>query len=155
MVCQELPEKKIVTKPFNNNATNNDTNQAFNALNYLGKATLERGASIGPEGAGVLVRDVGVAHVLGAVVGVAAATVPVALDRLGLKRHVEAMVLSNTDQQVSSHPQLIACLNALAWANLELPLSREHFAVDSSQLNTSVLQCKKKDQFTIRLLEGR
>ena len=80
------------------NGANNETYQAFNALNYLGEATLERGASIGPEGAGVLVRDVGVAHVLGAVIGVAAAAVPVALDRLGLKRHVEAMVLSNTNQ---------------------------------------------------------
>ena len=48
------------------------------------------------------------------------------LDRLRVGGHDDAEVLCHPVQQVAPHPQVVAHLYALAWADLKLPLETEN-----------------------------
>ncbi|KAI0567633.1 hypothetical protein FGB62_1g6102 [Gracilaria domingensis] len=77
-------------------------------------------------------------HGLGGEVGVAARAVPVALDWLGFVIDVQTLYLGHALQQVASHPQVVALLNAHGRADLELPLARRHLGVDARDLEPGV-----------------
>ena len=74
------------------------------------------------------------AHGLGAVVGVAAGAVPVALGRLGVERDVHAVVLGDACKQPAGHVQVVARLDQTGRSNLELPLAGHDLGVDARDL---------------------
>ena len=80
----------------------------------------------------------GLAHRLGGVVGVAPGAVPVALERLGVERDLDAPLLGDADEEVARHPEVVAHGDALAWADLELPLGGHDLGVDTRDVDTSV-----------------
>ena len=80
----------------------------------------------------------GFPHLLCRVVRVAAGTVPVARKRLGVERHLDAPLLSNADKEVAGHPEVVTHGNALAGADLELPLGGHNLGVDTANVNASV-----------------
>lgn len=80
----------------------------------------------------------GLTHLLCAVVGVASGTVPVALERLGVEGHLDAPLLSDADEQVTCHPEVVAHGDALARTNLELPLGGHDLRVDAGYVHTGV-----------------
>lgn len=77
-------------------------------------------------------------HRLRRVVGVAAGTVPVAWDGLGVERDLDTPLLSNSNEEVSRNDKVVTHLDALAWANLELPLSWHDLSVDTRNVDTRV-----------------
>ena len=78
------------------------------------------------------------AHLLRGVVGVRARAVPVARERLGVEGHLDAPLLRDTDEQVARHPEVVAHRDALARADLELPLGGHDLGVDTRDVDTSV-----------------
>ena len=63
------------------------------------------------------------AHPEGTVVSVCTCAIPVTRHRLGVKGHNNAKVFRHAMQQEASHPQVVAHLDALTGAHLELPLA--------------------------------
>jgi hypothetical protein len=47
------------------------------------------------------------AHLLGAVVGVATRTVPIALEGLGVEGDLDTPLLRNADEEVAGHPEVV------------------------------------------------
>lgn len=78
------------------------------------------------------------AHLLGREVAVQTSTVPVTRDWLGLYRDLGAELLSNTVQQEPGEPEVVTHLNALTWADLELPLGGHDLGVGTRDLDTGV-----------------
>jgi len=78
------------------------------------------------------------AHRLGRVVGVASSTVPVTGDSLGVERDLDTPLLSHSDEQVAGKSKVVTHLDAEARADLELPLSRHDFGVDTRDVDTRV-----------------
>jgi hypothetical protein len=81
---------------------------------------------------------VGLAHGLGAVVGVCTGTVPVAGDGLGIEADDDVVDLADAEQQEARHPEVVAHLDALAWADLVLPLAGHDLGVGAGDLHTGV-----------------
>lgn len=80
----------------------------------------------------------GFTHSLGAVVGVATGTVPVSLERFGVKGDDDTPLLSDTSEEETGHPEMVTHGDTLTRANLELPLRRHDFCVDTADVDTSV-----------------
>lgn len=78
------------------------------------------------------------AHLLGREVAVQAGTVPVTRDWLRLDRDLGAELLSDTVEQEPGEPEVVTHLNALTWADLELPLGGHDLGVGSRDLDTGV-----------------
>lgn len=78
------------------------------------------------------------AHRLRGVVGVAPGTIPVTRKGLRVEGYLYSPLLGNADKQVTSHPKVVAHINTLARANLELPLRRHDLSVDTGDVDTSV-----------------
>ena len=70
-------------------------------------------------------------HLLGGEVGVAASTVPVSWDGLGVERDDDSELLANTLKNVARHPEVVAGVDSGAGANLVLPLARHDLTVDT------------------------
>lgn len=85
-----------------------------------------------------VLHSTGLSHRLGRHVGVAAGAVPVALQGLGVERDLDAKLLGHSVQQVSGHPQLVGHGDALAGADLVLPLGRHHLGVDAGDVDAGV-----------------
>ena len=77
-------------------------------------------------------------HLLGAVVGVAASTVPFALKRLGVEGDLDGPLLRDTDEEIARHPEVVTHGDTLTWANLELPLRGHDLGVDAGDVDTRV-----------------
>lgn len=77
-------------------------------------------------------------HGLRGVIGVATRTVPVTLERLGVEGHLDTPLLGDTDEEVTGHPEVITHRDTLARPNLELPLSRHNFSVNTADVNTRI-----------------
>lgn len=80
----------------------------------------------------------GLTHLLGAVVGVAASTVPVTLEGLGVEGDLDIPLLGNTDEEVTSHPEVITHGDTLTRSDLELPLRGHDLGVDTRDVDTGV-----------------
>lgn len=80
-------------------------------------------------------------HSLGAVVGVATGTVPLALKGLGVERHLDAPLLGNADQEEACHPEVVTHFDALARTYLELPLRGHDFSIDTTDVDASIETC--------------
>ena len=80
----------------------------------------------------------GLTHLLCRVVGVAASTIPVALERLGVEGNLDAPLLGYTNEKVTRHPKVIAHGDTLAWSDLELPLRGHDLGVDAGNIDTRV-----------------
>ncbi len=97
-------------------------------------------------------------HLLGRVVGVAAGTVPVALEGLGVERglsksqrkspslcfaftHGDTPLLTYAEKEESGHPEVVTELDAGARADLELPLRGHDLGVDTRDLDAGVQAC--------------
>lgn len=77
-------------------------------------------------------------HLLGAEVCMAASTVPVPWDWLGVKRGNDTKVFTDAVQEETCHPQMVAHADPLTRANLELPL-KHTFPVGWCALTTTNL----------------
>lgn len=95
-------------------------------------------------------------HGLGAVVGVAAGTVPVTRKRFGVERNLDAPLLSNADQEEACHPKMVTHFDALAGTDLELPLRWHDFRIDTADVDTGIQACTVVgfDQVTSKDLSG-
>lgn len=80
----------------------------------------------------------GLTHLLGRVVGVAAGTVPVALEGLGVERDLDAPLLGDADEEVAGHPEVVAHGDTLARTDLELPLRGHDLRVDTADVYAGV-----------------
>jgi len=67
----------------------------------------------------------------GGEVGVHTSTVPVALNWLWFKSDINTVIFSDSLENVSGHPELIASVDTLNWADLEFPLAWEDFSVQT------------------------
>lgn len=77
-------------------------------------------------------------HGLGGDVGMAASTIPVTSQGLGVESDLHTEVLTDTVQEVASNGELVAHLDALAGTNLELPLGGHNLGVNTRDVDTSV-----------------
>ena len=77
-------------------------------------------------------------HGSGTVVGVASSAVPFTGQRLGVEGDLDTPLLGETDEEVTGHPEVVAHLNTLARANLELPLGRHDLGIDTADLDTGI-----------------
>jgi hypothetical protein len=59
-------------------------------------------------------------------------------------------LLCDTDKEVASHPEFISHGDAFAWADLELPLRRHDFCVDTADPESGIEACTivRLDQVT-------
>lgn len=80
----------------------------------------------------------GLTHLLGAEVGVAASTVPVAGERFRVEGHLDTPLLGDTDEEVACHPEVVAHGDTLTRADLELPLRWHDLGVDTRDVDASV-----------------
>ena len=76
-------------------------------------------------------------HRLGGEVSVAARTIPI-WEELGGEGHIHVEVLSDTAEQVTRHPEVVANLDTSAGADLVLPLARHDFSIGSADVDTSI-----------------
>lgn len=88
----------------------------------------------------------GRSHGLGRVVRVATSTVPVTLEGLGVERGFDTPLFSDSEQEESSHPEVVSHLNTLARTDLELPLSGHDLGVDTRDLDTGIQTSSLKSQ---------
>jgi hypothetical protein len=77
-------------------------------------------------------------HLLGGIVGVATSTIPVALERLRVEGDLGTPLLCDADKEVAGYPELVPHGNTLARPDLELPLRRHDFCVDTADLDASI-----------------
>jgi len=77
-------------------------------------------------------------HCLGAVVGVAAGTIPVACKGFRVERNLDTPLFGNTDEEVASHPKMVAHGDAFTWTDLELPLGWHNLGVDTADVDLCV-----------------
>src|SRR6266404_3562935 len=80
----------------------------------------------------------GFAHLLGRVVCVAACTVPISRKRFRVEGNFDTPLLCNSDEEITSHPELITHRNSVTRANLELPLRGHDFSVDTADPDASI-----------------
>jgi hypothetical protein len=78
------------------------------------------------------------AHPFGAVVGMASSAVPFSLQNFGVERHLDTPLLSDANQKISCHPEVIAHRDSFARTNLELPLRRHHLGVDTTDVDAGI-----------------
>jgi hypothetical protein len=77
-------------------------------------------------------------HLLGGIVGVATCTIPVALKRLRMEGDLDTPLLCDADKEVAGYPKLISHGNTLTGPDLELPLRRHDFCVDTADPDASI-----------------
>jgi hypothetical protein len=80
----------------------------------------------------------GFPHSFRAVVGVAASTVPIALEGFGVEGNLDAPLLSNSDEEIAGHPEMVTHGDTLTWADLELPLGGHDLCVDTTDVDAGV-----------------
>ena len=80
----------------------------------------------------------GLSHGLGREVGVAPRAVPVTGDGLGVQGDDHTERLADTLEDVTRDPHLVTGLNADGGADLVLPLTGQHLAVDTGDLDVGV-----------------
>merc|ERR1712151_469112 len=81
---------------------------------------------------------IGLAHRLCGVVGVAASTIPITRDRLGVEGDVHLLGLANADHQVAGHPEMVAAVDTHTRPDLVLPLARHDLRIRAGDLNARV-----------------
>ena len=98
----------------------------------------------------------GLTHSLSAVVGVATSTIPVTLKRLRVEGDLDAPLLSDADEEVTSHPEVVAHGDTFARSDLEFPLGGHDLGVDSGNVDSSVEASTvvSLDQVTGKYLAG-
>jgi hypothetical protein len=77
-------------------------------------------------------------HLLGGIVAVATSTIPVALKRLRMEGDLDIPLLCDADKEVAGYPELVSHGNTVARSDLELPLRRHDFCVDTADPDTSI-----------------
>jgi hypothetical protein len=134
------------------------TYHSLDSLDDLSEATLQRLASIWASLGGVVVDSVWAAHGQSAVVGVAASTVPVTLDGLGLEAADDIELLAYAVHDVARHPEVVASVDSLAWANLVFPLTGHDLGIDARELDAGIeagLQVSISNVAAIRVVGAR
>lgn len=77
-------------------------------------------------------------HFLGTEVGVAASAIPVSLKGFGVEGDFDTPLFSNADEKIASHPEVVSHGDAFTGTNLELPLGRHNFSVDTADVDAGV-----------------
>lgn len=77
-------------------------------------------------------------HLFGGIVGVATSTIPVALERFRMEGDLDAPLLCDADKEVAGYPELVSHGDALARPDLELPLRRHDFSIDTADPNAGI-----------------
>src|SRR5262245_59835132 len=77
-------------------------------------------------------------HGFCAVVGMTSSTVPVSLERFGVEGDLDTPLFGNADEEVAGHPKVVTHGDALTWTNLEFPLGRHDFSIDTSDVDASI-----------------
>lgn len=77
-------------------------------------------------------------HLLGGDIGVETRTVPVTGDWLGVEGDLDTEFFGDTVEEVTGHPEMVTHLDADTWTDLEFPLGREDFGIDTRDLDTGI-----------------
>ena len=77
-------------------------------------------------------------HCLGAVVAMAASTIPITCQGFGMESDLDTPLLGYANEKITGHPEMVTHGNAFAWANLEFPLSWHHLCIDATDVDTGV-----------------
>ena len=77
-------------------------------------------------------------HLFRGIVGVATGTIPVAFEWLRMEGDLDTPLLCDADKKVASHPKLVSHSDTLARPDLELPLGRHDFCVDTADPDASI-----------------
>jgi len=75
---------------------------------------------------------------LGGEVGMAAGSVPVTLNGLGLEVHIHAELFSDATENELGQPHVVTAFNTTGNTNLVLPLAGSHFTVDTCDFQASI-----------------
>lgn len=89
-------------------------------------------------------------------IGVGSGSVPVSIKRLSGEGDYNSQFLSDPDEQETSEPHLITRIDTSRWSDLELPLGRHHFCVDTRDRDSTIETCfvVGLDQVTSQNLAG-
>lgn len=68
----------------------------------------------------------------------AARAVPIALEGLRVEGHFDVELFGDASKKETGHPEVISHVDSLAWTNLELPLGRHNFGVDTTDVHARV-----------------
>jgi hypothetical protein len=77
-------------------------------------------------------------HLFGAVIAVAAGSVPVSFKWLRMEGDLDTPLFSDANKQIASHPEVITHGNTLAGSDLELPLRRHNLSINTADGNACV-----------------
>jgi len=77
-------------------------------------------------------------HSFRTVVGVAASAVPVTLEGFGVEGNLDAPLLSNSDEEITGHPEVVTHGDTLTRADLELPLGGHDLCIDTADVDARV-----------------
>ena len=55
-----------------------------------------------------------------------------------MESNFDTPLLGDANEKIASHPQMITHSNALAWANLEFPLSGHHLRINATDVDAGV-----------------
>jgi len=80
----------------------------------------------------------GFPHSFRTVVGVAASAVPVTLEGFGVEGNLDAPLLSNSDEEIAGHPEVVTHGDTLTRADLELPLGGHDLCIDTTDVDARV-----------------
>lgn len=80
----------------------------------------------------------GFTHGLGGIIGVATSTIPVTLERLGVEGYLDPPLLGDTNEEIAGHPEVVTHRNTFARTDLEFPLSRHNFSIDTTDVNARI-----------------
>jgi hypothetical protein len=83
----------------------------------------------------------GVAHGLGGEVAVAAGSVPVSGNGLGVKGYLDTKVFTDPMENVPGHVKLISSTDTFTGSHLELPLTWQNLSIGATNLDASVQAC--------------
>lgn len=77
-------------------------------------------------------------HCLGAVVGVATGTIPVTCKGFRVERNLDTPLFGTTDEEVASHPEMVAHGDAFTRTDLKLPLGWHNLCVDTADVDPCI-----------------
>jgi hypothetical protein len=77
-------------------------------------------------------------HLLCAVISVTTGTIPIALEGFRVERNFDAPLFGDTDEKVTSDPEVITHGDTLTRADLKFPLGGHDLGVYAANVNTSI-----------------
>jgi len=82
-----------------------------------------------------------VSHLFSGEVGVASSTVPVTLEGLGVEGDLDTPLFADSEEEETSHGEVVTHVDTFARSNLEFPLRGHDFGVDTRDIDSGIHAC--------------